>query len=208
MKTWYLSKTLWLNAISVLALLLQTQVGFVIAPEAQAGLLALINLILRAITNSAIDWSHPVNSDLPPSPPAAAGYIRLSLLPWLVLVAVIALGSLSGCATTTATGGAGSSATAGDTPLTLAGKSLLACKSTIVTAAVAVDALCKAHTIDTATCAQAKDAYELAKPAWDSAIDAYLLWSLGHGDQASFNAALNRAQSLANNLLTLSGGIK
>jgi len=54
-KVWE-SKTFWVNLISILALLAQTQVGFIIPPEAQAALLAVINVGLRAITKQPIAW--------------------------------------------------------------------------------------------------------------------------------------------------------
>lgn len=53
-KAWYLSKTLWVNAIALIAIIAQGATGFIIAPEAQAGLLVVINLILRAITNEGL----------------------------------------------------------------------------------------------------------------------------------------------------------
>ncbi|MBC8521367.1 MAG: hypothetical protein H8D26_05190 [Methanomicrobia archaeon] len=54
MKRWYQSKTLWVNLIAVAALITQAQFGFVIAPEEQVGILALINLILRAATSEGL----------------------------------------------------------------------------------------------------------------------------------------------------------
>ena len=54
-KVWE-SKTFWVNVIAILALLAQTQVGFVIDPEAQAALLAVINVGLRAVTKQPIAW--------------------------------------------------------------------------------------------------------------------------------------------------------
>ena len=54
-KVWE-SKTFWVNVIAILALLAQTQVGFIIDPEAQAALLAVANLVLRAVTKTPISW--------------------------------------------------------------------------------------------------------------------------------------------------------
>lgn len=54
MKVWYRSKTLWVNLIAVVALIAQAQYGFVIAPAEQVGILAVINVILRAITNEGL----------------------------------------------------------------------------------------------------------------------------------------------------------
>lgn len=202
-KAWYTSKTLWINVIAIVAMGAQTiNASYIVSPEIQAGLLGLVNLILRAITSAPIEWS-----PRPSVPPLdeQGGFVRL---PLLLALTIIGLFLLAGCATTTSTGaGTGSSVdtvTKADIPLQTAGKSLLAVKSTIVTAATATDALCKADRIGPDKCQQAAAAYQLAKPAYDAAVDAYLLWSLGHGDQAGFNASLSRVQSLAANLLALS----
>jgi uncharacterized membrane protein len=53
-KTWYTSKTLWVNAIALIALIVQGMTGFVIDIEAQAGLLVVINMILRVITKEGV----------------------------------------------------------------------------------------------------------------------------------------------------------
>jgi len=55
-KVWYVSKTLWLNIIAVAAIVLQGQFGYTISPEIQVAILALINIILRAITKQEIVW--------------------------------------------------------------------------------------------------------------------------------------------------------
>ena len=52
----YQSKTFWVNVIAILAILAQTQTGFVIGAESQATILAAINLVLRAITKQPITW--------------------------------------------------------------------------------------------------------------------------------------------------------
>ena len=53
-KHWYSSRTLWVNGIAALALLAQTKYGFVIDAEAQAAILIVLNIILRAITKAPI----------------------------------------------------------------------------------------------------------------------------------------------------------
>ena len=55
-KTWYKSKTVWLNALAAAALIIQSQTGFVVNGEAQGAILVIINLILRAITKEQISW--------------------------------------------------------------------------------------------------------------------------------------------------------
>lgn len=54
-KSWYLSRTLWVNAIAFIALLIQSfGTGFVIGAEEQVGILAVINILLRLITKQPI----------------------------------------------------------------------------------------------------------------------------------------------------------
>ena len=55
-KQWYESKTLWLNLLSVIALVVQTQTGFIVDAEAQMALLGVINLVLRTFTKSHLNW--------------------------------------------------------------------------------------------------------------------------------------------------------
>lgn len=53
-KKWYASKIMWVNIIAVVAGLVQTQTGFVIDVEAQGAILAVINIVLRAVTKEAV----------------------------------------------------------------------------------------------------------------------------------------------------------
>lgn len=53
-KEWYKSKTLWLNAIAFLAVVLQMNAGIGLTAEEQVGLLAVINLVLRLITTQGL----------------------------------------------------------------------------------------------------------------------------------------------------------
>lgn len=55
-KTWYISKTLWTNAIAITAIIAQGQFGFLIDPVAQVAILGVINIMLRAITSEGIVW--------------------------------------------------------------------------------------------------------------------------------------------------------
>lgn len=55
-KKWYTSKTLWVNVVSFLAILVQMKLGFVIDPSSQALALTLLNGLLRKITKEAIVW--------------------------------------------------------------------------------------------------------------------------------------------------------
>ena len=51
-KEWYKSKTLWVNFIGFVCILVQTKYGFIISAEYQAIVLTMLNYILRLITKS------------------------------------------------------------------------------------------------------------------------------------------------------------
>lgn len=53
-KKWVYSKTLWINIIALIALILQNYYGFILNPEEQAAIIIFINLILRAVTNKGL----------------------------------------------------------------------------------------------------------------------------------------------------------
>jgi len=53
-KPWFLSKTLWLNIAALVALLIQSEHGFVIPPEEQLIIVGFANIILRAITGKEL----------------------------------------------------------------------------------------------------------------------------------------------------------
>ena len=53
-KRWYTSKTLWLNLLAIAALVAQAEFGYILDAEAQAAILAIINLILRIITKKGL----------------------------------------------------------------------------------------------------------------------------------------------------------
>ena len=55
-KKWYTSKTLWLNFLGVVVIVLQTQTGFVLSAELQTSVLAILNVVLRIITKEPINW--------------------------------------------------------------------------------------------------------------------------------------------------------
>lgn len=55
MKQWYQSRTVWLNLLSLVAMVAQMQFGFVISPEVQGAILIILNLILRFDTNTSIN---------------------------------------------------------------------------------------------------------------------------------------------------------
>jgi len=54
-KKWYKSKTVYLNLIALLLIIVQSSMGAEIIPvEYQATIIAILNLIVRTITNSNI----------------------------------------------------------------------------------------------------------------------------------------------------------
>ena len=56
-KKWWKSKVLWFNILSIIAMMLQTGSGILIAPaEIQVTLLAIVNVLLRSITKSNVTW--------------------------------------------------------------------------------------------------------------------------------------------------------
>jgi hypothetical protein len=57
MKKWYTSKTLWVNFISLLAMVIHGITGVEwLSIEVQATLLSVINILLRVVTKEEISW--------------------------------------------------------------------------------------------------------------------------------------------------------
>ena len=55
-KSFWKSKTFWVNILSAFGIAVQTQTGFIIDPATQALGLTIINTVLRAITKSPVSW--------------------------------------------------------------------------------------------------------------------------------------------------------
>ena len=53
-KSYLKSRTIWVNTLALVALVLQAQFGFVLTSEAQGAVLILLNIILRFDTDTAI----------------------------------------------------------------------------------------------------------------------------------------------------------
>ena len=53
-KRWYTSKMVWVNLLAIVALVAQAEFGYVLDAEAQAAILAVINLMLRMITKQGL----------------------------------------------------------------------------------------------------------------------------------------------------------
>jgi len=56
-KKWWTSKTIWTNAVAILAVVLQEVLGLdVLGSATQVAILGMINLILRIITKGPVGW--------------------------------------------------------------------------------------------------------------------------------------------------------
>lgn len=55
-KKFWLSKTFWVNLLALVAIVVQSLTGFVMSIEAQASILAVVNVVLRLVTKEAITW--------------------------------------------------------------------------------------------------------------------------------------------------------
>ncbi len=56
-KSWFTSKTLWVNAIALVAMIIQGVTGHeVVGLELQATILSVINMILRFVTKTPLAW--------------------------------------------------------------------------------------------------------------------------------------------------------
>jgi len=55
-KKFWLSKTLWANILAIVALIVQSQTSYVISPESQVSILAVVNVVLRLVTKSEVTW--------------------------------------------------------------------------------------------------------------------------------------------------------
>ena len=56
-KPFYNSKTMWINVIGIAAIIAQAQFGFIIDAQTQAAILAVVNMILRAVTKQPLSTS-------------------------------------------------------------------------------------------------------------------------------------------------------
>lgn len=56
MKKWYTSKTIWANVVAVIVSAVAAKTGYAIPVEYQAGILSVMNILLRKVTKSEIVW--------------------------------------------------------------------------------------------------------------------------------------------------------
>ena len=57
MKNYITSKTMWVNFVAIIAIVAQGQFGFVVDPAAQAAMIIMINMVLRAVTGEELSWN-------------------------------------------------------------------------------------------------------------------------------------------------------
>lgn len=56
-KKWWMSKTVWLNVIALIGVMLQSMYNKEVIPvELQATILSVVNLLLRSITKTNLEW--------------------------------------------------------------------------------------------------------------------------------------------------------
>lgn len=55
-KKFWQSKTVWVNLIAAAAAAIQYKTGFIVDAEQQFMVLTLVNLVLRSITDTKIEW--------------------------------------------------------------------------------------------------------------------------------------------------------
>ena len=56
-KVFWQSKTFWINILAAVGMVVQSQTDYVLDPEAQAGIIVFINIILRFVTKQAVSLS-------------------------------------------------------------------------------------------------------------------------------------------------------
>lgn len=54
MKKWYHSRTLYVNILLVVALIVEAKTGEILTPEMQLSILGGVNLVLRILTNQGL----------------------------------------------------------------------------------------------------------------------------------------------------------
>lgn len=56
-KSWFKSKTLWVNVLSIVTIVAGSEFGYVITPETQVYILSAVNFALRFVTSEPVEWS-------------------------------------------------------------------------------------------------------------------------------------------------------
>jgi hypothetical protein len=178
-----LSKTLWLNVIAVIAMVVQGQTGFVIDLDAQMAILGVVNILLRLVTKEPVVWK------------SQGGYVRVNALPVALVATLLALMLtpliFSGCALKK------------ESHATVSARALLSTQATVVSLASAADDLCTAGTLTQVRCDLASDLYDKAAAAYDTAAD-LLVVAIVSGEEgsgspawANFRAAADRFATFA-----------
>lgn len=55
MKSWWKSKTLWVNAISIASIIIRAELGYTLTAEHEILILGIVNLVLRLITKEQLE---------------------------------------------------------------------------------------------------------------------------------------------------------
>lgn len=164
-KAWYRSKTLWVNAIAMLALGVQSHTGFLIDAEAQVALLGVVNLVLRIFTGQPIAAGD-----------AKGGAGRRVLVVLWILAMLVSTIIFAACTTS---GYLRTVSASGDI-LVAVGKSYVATGDTF-------KALCARQVIAAEYCAKWRTAAIAFKPAYAAAVAA---WKKAANEQDARGAAV------------------
>ncbi|MEA5113035.1 MAG: hypothetical protein VB050_03325 [Geobacteraceae bacterium] len=172
-KSVWLSKTLWVNVIAIIALVVQSYTGYALELDTQVVILGAINALLRLITKSPVVWT------------GGGSQSGFAQLPILFFISVLFICCLTGCATT-------------ETPQSLAAKSLLSTRQGVIAAATTVDGLCAQGVVKQKDCDRASGIYSQAQAAYLTASDAFLLYLQISNDISlqKFQAAQSQLQAL------------
>jgi hypothetical protein len=186
-KAFYLSKTFWVNLLAIGALILQSHTGFVLTPESQVSILAVINLILRAATNEPLTWGNQGGRIAPP--------LALHLL-MACLAGALLVSALSGCAIKQ------------QSHASLAAKSLLSAQAVVVGLAEAADDMCTAGTLNQDQCDEVAKIYGQARASYDMATE-LLIVAIESGDSqdsaawANYQAVRTRFSDISSSMQTI-----
>ena len=148
----FTSKTLWVNILAIVALFAQNKFGFVLSPEIQVTILALINMGLRLITKTEITWDSGSGS--------SGGFSSPRLLGGMAMLAIVLLVALVACA--------GFQAKSKSAQATQA---LLSAKTAMVGIAESADQMCSQGALSQPQCDTVAKLYKDAKVNYDLAAN-------------------------------------
>ncbi|MBI5056986.1 MAG: hypothetical protein HZB61_10270 [Nitrospirae bacterium] len=181
-KQWYESKTLWVNALSIIAMIVQSQTVYFLDLKLQALILSIVNIILRFIT------TEPITGNDSNSSGSSSGLNSLGMCLLVVML-------LTSCASLS--------------PNTY--KYVETTKVTAEgIAKIAID-MHKAGTLDDKSYLRVKSTYESARKASDAAIYVMQMsLEVGEDPRSSenYNLALDESMRLLSKLIELGVDLK